>query len=56
MEIILLMSVTGLVGLAVSAGMMYASYHPQPNNTREFERQGRNDFFRKIKIKANQLR
>ncbi|MEZ4900962.1 MAG: hypothetical protein R2822_04010 [Spirosomataceae bacterium] len=56
MEIMLLMSITGLVGLAVSTAMMYASFQPHPNDTENFDRQGRDDFFRKIKLKANQFR
>jgi len=56
MEIALLMSVTGLVGLAVSAAMMHASFQHQSNDAEKLDRQGRDDFFKKIKSKASQLR
>jgi len=59
MEIALLLTVTGLVGLATSVGMLYLSHTPNPNSTNptlSFNRQGRDDFFRKVKMNAHRIK
>jgi hypothetical protein len=56
MEILLLMSVTGLVGLAVSAGMLYATQRPYFEQKNDFDHQGRDDFFQRLKANAARLK
>lgn len=59
MEIALLLTITGLVGLATSVGMLYLSHTPSTNTTDptlRFNRQGRDDFFRKVKMNAHRLK
>ncbi|WP_428668386.1 hypothetical protein [Runella sp.] len=59
MEIALLLTVTGLVGLATSVGMLYLSHTPTTDGTDpagRFNQQGRDDFFRKVKMNAHRLK
>jgi hypothetical protein len=56
MEMLLLMSITGLVGLAVSVGMLYVSYQTRPQTPEGFSHQGRDEFFRRVKLNASRLK
>lgn len=59
MEIALLVTITGLVGLATSVGMLYLSHTPGTESTDptlSFNRQGRDDFFRKVKVNAHRFK
>jgi hypothetical protein len=56
MEILLLMSITGLVGLAASVGMLYAAHQTRSDGPTDFVHQGRDDFFRRVKINASRLK
>lgn len=59
MEIALLLTITGLVGLATSVGMLYLSHTSATNGTDptlSFNRRGRDDFFRKVKLNAHRLK
>lgn len=53
MEIFVLMSITGLVGLAVSAAMFYMA-HSAP--LKGFYSQERDDLFRRIKSNASRIK
>jgi hypothetical protein len=56
MEILLLMSITGLVGLAASVGMLYASHQTRSDGPHSFGHQSRDDFFRRVKVNAGRLK
>ena len=59
MELILLLCVIGLVGLAVSVGMLYLAHESNASVTNSaggYNRQKQDDFFRRVKMNANRLR
>ncbi len=58
MEIALLITITGLVGLATSVGMLYLSHTPTTgsNPNAGLTNQRRDDFFRKVKMNAHRLK
>ena len=56
MEMLLLMTLTGLVGLAVSVGMIYMAHQARPETPEGFSHQGRDEFFRRVKINASRLK
>ncbi|AEI47781.1 hypothetical protein [Runella slithyformis] len=59
MEIALLLTITGLVGLATSVGMLYLSHTSGTegtDSTLSFNRRRRDDFFRRVKLNAHRLK
>lgn len=56
MEILRLMSITGLVGLAVSAGMFYMAHSTHYEPLKGFDNQERNDLFRRLKLNADRIK
>ncbi|MDF7816201.1 hypothetical protein P1X15_01305 [Runella sp. MFBS21] len=56
MEIFLLMTITGLIGLATSVGMMYLSHTSNSHDTSRFNTEGRNEFYRRVKLNASRLK
>lgn len=56
MEILILMSITGLVGLSVSAAMFYMAHTTHSEPIKGFESQERNDLFRRLKFNAGRIK
>ncbi|MEI7582891.1 hypothetical protein [Runella sp.] len=56
MEILILVSITGLVGLAVSAAMFYMAHTTQSDPLKGLDSQERNDLFRRLKFNADRIK
>jgi len=59
MEIALLITITGFVGLATSVGMLYLSHSStmhSANSASRFSQQKRDDFFRKVKLNSHRFK
>ncbi|AXE19073.1 hypothetical protein DR864_15600 [Runella rosea] len=59
MEIALLITITGFVGLATSVGMLYLSHSPttpSASSANRFSQQKRDDFFRKVKLNSHRIK
>jgi len=55
MEILVLVSIIGVVGLAVSSSMLYV-VHCTAKRQKEFGNQEREDLFRRIKFNASRFK
>jgi hypothetical protein len=56
MEFFLLMSITGLIGLTVSAGILYKAHRAQSELRKRFYNEDHNALFRRLKLNANRLK
>lgn len=56
MEILFIITIVGLIGLLLSAGLLYMSYQTPTDSLNEFERQKRDDFFNRVKLNSSRLK
>ena len=58
MILFLLMTITCLVGLAVSVGMIYATnhHHPYESAGKQQTQQGRDEFYQRLKLNVTRLK
>ena len=56
MEIWFIITIIALIGLLLSAGLLYMSHQAPNDSFNEFRRQERDDFFYRIKLNSSRLK